>query len=236
MHFSERKNGGGVQADIDMLHSILPLNPTRNMHPPRHRTSETSKNVIPLHPTSAGHGAGLLLEDAALGAGVDAEAEGEGGEETKETGGHLRGGGERSERALAELQLRLSVNVATRILKLLAHMIFAEFRPQRSSSTFVLNVLTLDMMGPRTLEGGYSPSHVISSNSVSDIFKIRGEGVAGGVKVERGEVVRALERATKEAGAVKPVEMARIERRRRRVSENEFMVARVGRKCGRGGG
>ena len=59
------------------------------MHAPRQGTSETAKNVVPLHPAPVRHGPGLLLQDSALGAGVDADAEGGGREEAEEARRHF---------------------------------------------------------------------------------------------------------------------------------------------------
>ena len=60
------------------------------MHPPGERPAEPPEDVVPLDPAPARERPGLLLQDAALGAAVHTDAQGEGGEEAEEAGGHLR--------------------------------------------------------------------------------------------------------------------------------------------------
>ena len=63
----------------------------------------------------------------------------------------------------------------------------------------------LDMMGPSTLEGGYSPSQVMSSYSISLMNRGEGEDTKG----DAGAVLGAKATALEEVGTMKALLAAR---------------------------
>mmetsp|Transcript_1162 Transcript_1162/g.1800 ORF Transcript_1162/g.1800 Transcript_1162/m.1800 type:complete len:147 (+) Transcript_1162:932-1372(+) len=73
----------------DDLHTVLALNPASNMGSPSQRTSKSLNNVIPLDPASILNGTRLSEEQSRLNTGVDADTQGNHGDDGKCGGGHL---------------------------------------------------------------------------------------------------------------------------------------------------
>ena len=65
------------------LHSILALNPASNMGTPSKRTSQSLNDVIPLDPSSILNGTRLSEEQSRLNTGVEAQSQGDHGDDSK---------------------------------------------------------------------------------------------------------------------------------------------------------
>ena len=71
------------------LFAVLALDPAGNVESPGEWSTEGSEDVVPLDPRSRGEGAGCLLEDKGLLAGVDARSQKDEREDSEHARGHL---------------------------------------------------------------------------------------------------------------------------------------------------
>jgi hypothetical protein len=71
------------------LHSVLTLDPGSNVSSPSKRSSEGSKDVVPLNPASVLESTGLLLQSCGSGDGKNACSSAYNGDKSEKTRGHL---------------------------------------------------------------------------------------------------------------------------------------------------